>query len=77
MSTQSIKEFKKAARIILVGAPGVGKGTQAGRLMKRFPQLSAISSGDLLRENVRNKTQLGRTLRPSEEEPQRDLSWLK
>ena len=59
MSTATVKEFKKAARIILVGAPGVGKGTQAGRLMKRFPQLSALSSGDLLRENVRQKTQLG------------------
>ena len=53
------KELKKAARIILVGAPGVGKGTQAERLMKRYPQLSAVSSGDLLRESVRNKTPLG------------------
>ncbi|MCJ1268617.1 hypothetical protein MMC22_008505 [Lobaria immixta] len=54
------KEFKRAARIILVGAPGVGKGTQAERLMKRYPQLSAVSSGDLLRESVRQKTPLGR-----------------
>lgn len=53
------KEFKRAARIILVGAPGVGKGTQAERLMKRYPQLSAVSSGDLLRESVRQKTPLG------------------
>lgn len=53
------KEFKRAARIILVGAPGVGKGTQAERLMNRFPQLSAVSSGDLLRNAVRNKTPLG------------------
>ncbi|KAL9104490.1 MAG: hypothetical protein Q9163_000583 [Psora crenata] len=53
------KEFKRAARIILVGPPGVGKGTQAERLMKRFPQLSAVSSGDLLRNAVRNKTPLG------------------
>jgi adenylate kinase len=53
------KEFKRAARIILVGPPGVGKGTQADRLMKRFPQLSAVSSGDLLRESVRNQTPLG------------------
>ncbi|KAL9005216.1 MAG: hypothetical protein Q9188_002015 [Gyalolechia gomerana] len=53
------KEFKKAARIILVGAPGVGKGTQAERLMKRYPQLSTISSGDLLRGSVINKTPLG------------------
>ncbi|KAI4099180.1 MAG: hypothetical protein LQ339_006121 [Xanthoria mediterranea] len=55
----STKEFKRAARIILVGAPGVGKGTQAERLMKRYPQLSAVSSGDLLREGVRNRTPLG------------------
>ncbi len=54
------KEFKRAARIILVGAPGVGKGTQAERLMKRFPQLSAVSSGDLLRNAVRNRTSLGK-----------------
>ena len=52
-------ELKRAARIILVGAPGVGKGTQAERLMKRYPQLSAVSSGDILRDNVRNKTPLG------------------
>ncbi|TGO51547.1 hypothetical protein BCON_0159g00250 [Botryotinia convoluta] len=51
--------LKKAARIILVGAPGVGKGTQAERLLQRFPQLSAISSGDLLRDNVKNRTPLG------------------
>ncbi|KAL9127308.1 MAG: hypothetical protein Q9217_003795 [Psora testacea] len=59
MTVTATKEFKRAARIILVGAPGVGKGTQAERLMKRFPQLSAVSSGDLLRNAVRNKTPLG------------------
>ncbi|PBP20791.1 hypothetical protein BUE80_DR008118 [Diplocarpon rosae] len=51
--------LKKAARIILVGAPGVGKGTQAERMLQRFPQLSAISSGNLLRDNVKNQTPLG------------------
>lgn len=51
--------LRKAARIILVGAPGVGKGTQAERLLGRFPQLSTISSGDLLRDNVKNQTPLG------------------
>lgn len=49
----------RAARVILVGAPGVGKGTQAQRLLQKFPELSAISSGDLLRENVKNRTPLG------------------
>ena len=57
--TMATIELRKAARIILVGAPGVGKGTQAERLMKRYPQLSAVSSGDLLRDNVRKKTTLG------------------
>ncbi|CZT19370.1 related to adenylate kinase 2 [Ramularia collo-cygni] len=52
-------QLRKAARIILIGAPGVGKGTQTERLLHRFPQLSSISSGDLLRDNVRNKTPLG------------------
>ncbi|EGP87469.1 uncharacterized protein MYCGRDRAFT_72509 [Zymoseptoria tritici IPO323] len=52
-------QLRKAARIILIGAPGVGKGTQTERLLKRFPQLSSISSGDLLRDNVRNRTPLG------------------
>ncbi|GAB7363540.1 hypothetical protein MBLNU230_g3808t1 [Neophaeotheca triangularis] len=51
--------LKKAARLILVGAPGVGKGTQTERMLNRYTQLSSISSGDLLRENVRNKTPLG------------------
>ncbi|KAI9823690.1 MAG: hypothetical protein M1826_007659 [Phylliscum demangeonii] len=49
----------RAARIVLIGPPGVGKGTQGERLMRRFPQLSAISSGDLLRRNVRERTPLG------------------
>ncbi|KAK5014852.1 adenylate kinase-like protein [Cryomyces antarcticus] len=52
-------QLSRAARIILVGAPGVGKGTQTERMLKRFPQLSSISSGDLLRENVRKRTPLG------------------
>lgn len=53
-------KLKEAARIILVGAPGVGKGTQSERLMRRYPQLASISTGDLLRDNVRDKTSLGR-----------------
>ncbi|KAM7206679.1 mitochondrial GTP:AMP phosphotransferase [Rhypophila sp. PSN 637] len=51
--------LRRAARVILVGAPGVGKGTQSERLLQRFPQLSSISSGDLLRHNVKQRTPLG------------------
>ncbi|KAF1353683.1 mitochondrial adenylate kinase [Delphinella strobiligena] len=52
-------QLRKAARIILVGAPGVGKGTQTERMLQRFPQLASISSGDLLRDNVRRRSVLG------------------
>jgi adenylate kinase len=58
-----VYRLHKAARVILVGAPGVGKGTQTTRLLSRFPELENISSGDLLRENVRNKTPLGGSTR--------------
>ncbi|KAJ5654659.1 hypothetical protein N7490_001662 [Penicillium lividum] len=57
--SQATKQLRKPARIILIGAPGVGKGTQSERLLSRFPQLASISSGDLLRENVRRRTPLG------------------
>jgi len=53
--------LRKAARMILIGAPGAGKGTQSARMLERYEQLSSISSGDLLRENVRNRTPLGAT----------------
>jgi adenylate kinase len=57
-----VRKLKEAARIILVGAPGVGKGTQSERLMRRYPQLATISTGDLLRDNVRDKTPLGKLI---------------
>jgi len=45
-------------RVVFLGAPGVGKGTQADRIAAQF-QVVKISTGDLLREGVRNKTPLG------------------
>ena len=47
-------------RLLLIGAPGAGKGTQAGRLAGRFG-IAHISSGDLLRQHVRGQTSLGQT----------------
>src|SRR3990170_5756510 len=44
--------------IILLGAPGAGKGTQGSILSERF-RIPQISTGDILRANVRSKTQLG------------------
>ena len=49
-------------RLLLIGAPGAGKGTQAERLAARFG-IAHISSGDLLRQHVREQTSLGRTVK--------------
>lgn len=45
-------------RLVLVGPPGAGKGTQAKYLAKYFG-IPAISTGDIFRANVMEKTQLG------------------
>jgi adenylate kinase len=45
-------------RIILIGPPGAGKGTQAAAIREKYP-LAHISTGDILRENVRAGTELG------------------
>lgn len=44
--------------LVLLGPPGVGKGTQAKILSERTG-LAHISSGDLFRENIKNQTKLG------------------
>ncbi|MDP6936217.1 MAG: adenylate kinase [Candidatus Marinimicrobia bacterium] len=45
-------------RLIFIGPPGVGKGTQAKFLVEQF-SIPQISTGDMLREHVRNETELG------------------
>ncbi|MEY2826730.1 MAG: hypothetical protein RLZZ122_1094 [Actinomycetota bacterium] len=45
-------------RLLLIGPPGAGKGTQAAQLAQHF-EIPAISTGDIFRENVRNQTPLG------------------
>ncbi len=46
-------------KVVLLGAPGAGKGTQAELLAEKFG-VPHISTGDLLREEVRQGTELGR-----------------
>ncbi|MBP1302077.1 MULTISPECIES: adenylate kinase [unclassified Curtobacterium] len=47
-----------SARLIIVGPPGAGKGTQAGRIAEGFG-VPAISTGDIFRKNVSEGTPLG------------------
>jgi len=51
-------EARRVMRIIIFGPPGAGKGTQATHINERF-KVPHISTGDLLREAVRNETEIG------------------
>lgn len=44
--------------VVLMGAPGAGKGTQA-KLLQESLQVPQIATGDLFRENLKNETELG------------------
>ncbi len=46
-------------RLLLLGAPGVGKGTQAKLLVEKY-NIPQISTGDMLREAIKQDTPLGR-----------------
>jgi adenylate kinase len=48
-------------RIVIFGPPGSGKGTYASRLTRKLG-IPHISTGDLVREEIRNKTSLGKTV---------------
>ncbi len=48
-------------KIVIFGPPGSGKGTYASRLMKRLG-VPHISTGDLVREEIRNQTPLGKMI---------------
>ena len=54
------------ARLVLLGAPGVGKGTQAAEISRRTG-LQHISTGDLLRAAIRDGSSLGRRVAASVE----------
>lgn len=49
----------KQLRMVVLGAPGSGKGTVTGRLLKKYPQIHALSTGDVLRREIQQGTELG------------------
>lgn len=50
-------------KLIFIGSPGSGKGTQAQRVAERL-RIPHISTGDILREAVKSKSELGRKAEP-------------
>lgn len=46
-------------RIVLLGPPGAGKGTQASSIVKKY-EIPHISTGDIFRKNIKEKTALGK-----------------
>jgi adenylate kinase len=50
-------------KIVLLGAPGVGKGTVAGLLAKRY-HFPHISTGDIFKAAIRNQTEMGQKVKP-------------
>lgn len=49
-------------RIVLLGPPGAGKGTQAAKIMEKY-HIPHIATGDIFRENIKNGTKLGKKVR--------------
>ena len=47
--------------LIIFGPPGAGKGTQSHYISKKY-NLYQLSSGDLLRQEIQKKTELGNTI---------------
>ena len=45
-------------KLIMLGAPGAGKGTQAKMIAKKY-QIPHISTGDIFRANIKSQTELG------------------
>jgi adenylate kinase len=49
-------------RLLIVGPPGAGKGTQAARISERFG-IPTISTGDIFRSNIADQTDLGKQVK--------------
>ena len=57
--------------IVIFGAPGSGKGTQSERIVEKFG-INHISTGDVLRAEIKKGTELGKELRNETKENRND-----
>ena len=55
-----MSETSLAKRVVLLGPPGAGKGTQAKQILDALPGVDHISTGDIFRRHQREGTELGR-----------------
>ena len=53
-----LAEMEKIMKIIMLGAPGAGKGTQAKMIAEKY-SIPHVSTGDIFRANIKNGTELG------------------
>src|SRR5947208_1419284 len=58
-SSMAEQVLRNIGPIVLLGPPGAGKGTQSKRITEHY-RIPQVSTGDLLREHVKQQTQLGR-----------------
>lgn len=58
MTSASERNRARGARLLIVGPPGAGKGTQAKRIGETF-DIPDVSTGDIFRYNIKNQTPLG------------------
>lgn len=54
-----VRKEGRTMKLVLIGAPAAGKGTQAARLVEHY-SVAHISTGDMLREEVAKETELGK-----------------
>ena len=54
-----VRKEGRTMKLVLIGAPAAGKGTQAARLVEHY-SIAHISTGDMLREEVAKETELGK-----------------
>mmetsp|Transcript_12584 Transcript_12584/g.14436 ORF Transcript_12584/g.14436 Transcript_12584/m.14436 type:complete len:298 (-) Transcript_12584:151-1044(-) len=60
MMTEAYSPEEDSRFALILGKPGGGKGTISGKILTDFPQFHHVSSGDILREHVRQETTLGK-----------------